>query len=218
MAMQTELLQWCSYWNYWKENNPDQYSEEMETMAEATKSLWMEGRNPLMRIVKAGEGSADWYAHFGAWLHCILWHYCKVPDYGPIRVCDFAHHMTKVALGGTNISIRQGYQCNAGTFHREEKLNAKQKENQNSVHHAWKIGYHHTMHLLINGFIKDGIWTPHNFYVVLCSYLICGYFFWAACPMPNTDWRLVGGGLPYYRHRRYIWWCSNGLYLPISFC
>ena len=76
-------------------------------------------------------------------------------------VCDFAHHMTKVALGGTGIFLSDGatnvmpVPPNRGEKLSKEKL----KENMDSVHNAWRIGYGHTMHSLINGFYQG--WDLH---------------------------------------------------------
>jgi hypothetical protein len=45
--------------------------------------------------------------------------------------------------------------------HRGEKLTGKQiKENRRSVHNAWRIGYQHTMHSLINGFYQGWDLNP----------------------------------------------------------
>ena len=70
--------------------------------------------------------------------------------------------MTRVALGGTGIMLSDGA-TNVMPVgpHRGEKLTAKQKkENTAVVHNAWKIGYKHTMHSLINGFYQGWDLNP----------------------------------------------------------
>ena len=77
-------------------------------------------------------------------------------------VCDFAHHMTRVALGGTGIMLSDGA-TNVMPVgpHRGENLTAQQqKENREVVHRAWKLGYDHTMHSLINGFYQGWDLNP----------------------------------------------------------
>ncbi len=71
-------------------------------------------------------------------------------------VCDFAHHMTKVALAGTGIFLSDGA-TNVMPIgpHRGEPLSFEQMaENRESVHQAWRTGFNHTMHSLINGFYQ----------------------------------------------------------------
>lgn len=145
-----------------RKNNLNPGTLKMETMVEATQIIMdAEGRNPLMRIVKAGEGRLI-AAHFGTYDYTASCGITAKYQTMAHPVCDFAHHMTKVALGGTGIFLSDGAtNVMPVAPHREEKLNAKQKkENQNSVHHAWKIGYHHTMHSLINGFYQGWDLNP----------------------------------------------------------
>jgi hypothetical protein len=77
-------------------------------------------------------------------------------------VCDFAHHVTKVALGNTGIFLSDGA-TNVMPIgpHRGDNLTfQQQKENQDSVHNAWQIGYKHTMHSLINGLYQGWDLNP----------------------------------------------------------
>jgi hypothetical protein len=145
-----------------RKNNLKPGTLKMETMVEATQIIMdAEGRNPLMRIVKAGEGRLI-AAHFGTYDYTASCGITAKYQTMAHPVCDFAHHMTKVALGGTGIFLSDGAtNVMPVAPHREEKLTAKQKkENQISVHHAWKIGYHHTMHSLINGFYQGWDLNP----------------------------------------------------------
>jgi hypothetical protein len=77
-------------------------------------------------------------------------------------VCDFAHHVTKVALGHTGIFLSDGA-TNVMPIgpHRGENLTFEQlQENRESVHNAWRIGYHHTNHSLINGLYQGWDLNP----------------------------------------------------------
>jgi hypothetical protein len=119
---------------------------KMETMVEATQIIMdEEGRNPLMRIVRAGEGRLI-NAHFGTYDYTAS---CGInrplPDQAH-SVCDFAHHMTKVALAHTGIFLSDGAtNVMPVAPHRGDNLSyEQQKENQDSVHNAWRIGFRHT--------------------------------------------------------------------------
>lgn len=137
-------------------------SLKMETMVEATQIIMdAEGRNPLMKIIRAGEGRLI-AAHFGTYDYtasCGITAKYQTMDH---PVCDFAHHMTKVALGGTGIFLSDGAtNVMPVAPHRGEKLSKKQlQENKLSVHNAWRIGYGHTMHSLINGFYQGWDLNP----------------------------------------------------------
>ena len=76
-------------------------------------------------------------------------------------VCDFAHHVTKVALGSTGIMLSDGAtNVMPVAPHRGDNLTAQQKtENAETVHNAWKIGFDHTTHSLVNGFYQG--WDLH---------------------------------------------------------
>jgi hypothetical protein len=77
-------------------------------------------------------------------------------------VCDFAHHMTKVALGGTGIFLSDGA-TNVMPIgpHRGDNLSyEQQKENREAVHHGWKTCYLHTMHSLVNGLYQGWDLNP----------------------------------------------------------
>lgn len=145
-----------------KKNNMAPGSLKMETMVEATQIIMdEEGRNPLMKIIRAGEGRLI-AAHFGTYDYTASCGITARYQTMAHPVCEFAHHMTKVALGGTGIFLSDGAtNVMPVAPHRGEKLSAKQKkENQDSVFRAWKIGYNHTMHSLINGFYQGWDLNP----------------------------------------------------------
>lgn len=135
---------------------------KMETMVEATQIIMdEEGRNPLMRIVRAAEGRCI-AAHFGTYDYTASCGITARYQTMAHPVCDFAHHMTKVALGGTGIFLSDGA-TNVMPVppHRGEKLTGKEeRENRRTVHNAWKTGYGHTMHSLINGFYQGWDLNP----------------------------------------------------------
>jgi citrate lyase beta subunit len=135
---------------------------QMETMVEATQIIMDdEGRNPLMRIVKAGEGRCI-AAHFGTYDYTASCGITAKYQTMAHPVCDFAHHMTKVALGGTGIFLSDGA-TNVMPIgpHRGDPLTFEQQaENRAAVHHAWRTGFHHTMHSLINGFYQGWDLNP----------------------------------------------------------
>jgi citrate lyase beta subunit len=145
-----------------KKNNLAPGTLKMETMVEATQIIMDdEGRNPLMKIVRAGEGRLI-AAHFGTYDYTASCGITAKYQTMAHPVCDFAHHMTKVALGGTGIFLSDGAtNVMPVAPHRGDKLTAKQlKENQRSVHNAWRIGYNHSMHSLINGFYQGWDLNP----------------------------------------------------------
>ncbi|GEO08984.1 DUF6986 family protein [Segetibacter aerophilus] len=125
----------------------------METMVEATQIvLDDEGRNPLMRIIRASEGRCI-AAHFGTYDYTASAGITAKYQTMSHPVCDFAHHMTKVALGGTGIFLSDGA-TNVIPIgpHRGENLTYEQlTENRRAVHQAWVTGFNHTTHSLING-------------------------------------------------------------------
>ena len=78
----------------------------MEIMVETTQSVVnAKGKNPLMGLIKASKGRITG-AHFGTYdyaPHVVLQVEYQVMNH---QVCDFAHHMMKVALGGTGIFLQ----------------------------------------------------------------------------------------------------------------
>jgi len=135
---------------------------QMETMVEATQIIMDdEGRNPLMRIIRAAEGRCI-AAHFGTYDYTASCGITARYQTMAHPVCDFAHHMTKVALGGTGVFLSDGAtNVIPVPVHRGDHLSyAQLEENREHVHQAWKTGYHHTMHSLINGFYQGWDLNP----------------------------------------------------------
>ncbi len=145
-----------------KENGLEPGSLKMETMVEATQIIMdEEGRNPLLRIIRASEGRCI-AAHFGTYDYTASCGITARYQTMAHPVCDFAHHMTKVALGGTGIFLSDGA-TNIMPIgpHRGEALSFEQQaENREAVHHGWRSCYHHSMHSLINGFYQGWDLNP----------------------------------------------------------
>ncbi|MFZ4058124.1 MAG: DUF6986 family protein [Ferruginibacter sp.] len=135
---------------------------KMETMVEATQIIMDdEGRNPLMRIIRASEGRMI-AAHFGTYDYTASCGITAKYQTMAHSVCDFAHHMTKVALAHTGIFLSDGA-TNVMPIgpHRGDALTYEQMtENRASIHNAWRIGYNHTMHSLINGLYQGWDLNP----------------------------------------------------------
>lgn len=145
-----------------KENNLPAGSLKMETMVEATQIIMDdEGRNPLMKIIRASEGRMI-AAHFGTYDYtasCGITAKYQTMDH---PVCDFAHHMTKVALGGTGIFLSDGA-TNIMPIgpHRGDDLTYEQlTENRETVYNAWQQGFKHTTHSLVNGLYQGWDLNP----------------------------------------------------------
>lgn len=138
---------------------------KMEMMVEATQAVMdAEGKNPLLKFIRASNGRCI-AAHFGTYDYTASCNITAKYQTMAHPVCDFAHHMTRVALGGTGIMLSDGA-TNVMPVgpHRGDKLTKKQeKENRDVVHRAWKIGYNHTMHSLINGFYQGWDLNPAQF-------------------------------------------------------
>ncbi|MBL0103334.1 MAG: phosphoenolpyruvate kinase [Bacteroidetes bacterium] len=135
---------------------------KMEMMVEATQAMMdAEGKNPLLKLIRAGKGRCI-AAHFGTYDYtasCNITAKYQTMDH---PVCDFAHHMTRVALGNTGIMLSDGA-TNVMPVgpHRGDNLTLDQEmENRAVVHKAWKLGYGHTMHSLINGFYQGWDLNP----------------------------------------------------------
>ena len=145
-----------------KKNNLAPGSLKMETMVEATQIIMdEEGRNPLMKIIRAGEGRLI-AAHFGTYDYTASCGITARYQTMAHPVCDFAHHMTKVALGGTGIFLSDGATnvMPVPPYRGDDLSEGQLKENRASVHHAWRIGYNHSMHSLINGFYQGWDLNP----------------------------------------------------------
>jgi len=142
--------------------NMQRGSLKMEMMVETTQSImaW-KGTNPLSRFIEASKGRCI-AMHFGTYDYTasagITARYQEMDH----PVCDFAHHMTKVALAHTGIWLSDGATNtmpigpNRGDNMTQEQLD----ENRRVVHRAWKKGYDHIRHSLWNGYYQGWDLNP----------------------------------------------------------
>jgi len=138
---------------------------KMEMMVETTQAIMdIDGTNPLYRFIKASNGRCI-AMHFGTYDYtasCSITAKYQEMDH---PVCDFAHHMTKVALAHTGIWLSDGATNTMPIGpHRGDDLTAEQlQENRDTVHRAWKKGYDHIRHSLWNGFYQGWDLNPAQF-------------------------------------------------------
>ena len=135
---------------------------KMEMMVETTQSIISKtGTNPLYDFVEASNGRCI-AMHFGTYDYtasCNITARYQEMDH---PVCDFAHHMTKVALGHTGIWLSDGATNTMPIGpHRGDSLSVEQiLENRETVHRAWKKGYDHIRHSLWNGYYQGWDLNP----------------------------------------------------------
>ena len=135
---------------------------QMEMMVETTQSIMdSEGTNPLLRFVKAAKGRCI-AMHFGTYDYTastgITARYQEMDH----PVCDFAHHMTKVALAHTGIWLSDGATNTMpiGPHRGDGLTEEQQQENRTIVHRSWKKGYDHIRHSLWNGYYQGWDLNP----------------------------------------------------------
>jgi citrate lyase beta subunit len=137
---------------------------KMEMMVETTQAIMdINGTNPLYRFIKAAKGRCI-AMHFGTYDYtasCSITAKYQEMDH---PVCDFAHHMTKVALAHTGIWLSDGATNTMPIGpHRGALTPAQEEENRQVVHRAWKKGYDHIRHSLWNGFYQGWDLNPAQF-------------------------------------------------------
>ena len=136
-------------------------SLKMEMMVETTQAIMdIDGTNPLFRFIQASHGRCI-AMHFGTYDYTasagITARYQEMDH----PVCDFAHHMTKVALGHTGIWLSDGATNTMPIGpHRGELTDEQKEENRRVVHRSWKKGYDHIRHSLWNGFYQGWDLNP----------------------------------------------------------
>lgn len=135
---------------------------KMEMMVETTQSIMdIDGANPLYRFIKAAKGRCI-AVHFGTYDYTasagITARYQEMDH----PVCDFAHHITKVALAHTGIWLSDGATNTMPIGpHRGDNITQEEmEENKQVVHRAWKKGYDHIRHSLWNGFYQGWDLNP----------------------------------------------------------
>ena len=137
---------------------------KMEMMVETTQAIMdINGINPLYRFIKAAQGRCI-AMHFGTYDYtasCSITAKYQEMDH---PVCDFAHHVTKVALAHTGIWLSDGATNTMPIGpHRGELTPEQEEENRQVVHRAWKKGYDHIRHSLWNGYYQGWDLNPAQF-------------------------------------------------------
>ncbi|MGI9544438.1 MAG: DUF6986 family protein [Cyclobacteriaceae bacterium] len=136
-------------------------SLKCEMMVETTQAIMDDhGKNPLRKFIEASQGRMIATA-FGTYDYTASNNItAKYQDMGH-PVCDFAHYVMKVALGGTGIWLSDGA-TNVMPIgpHRGDHLTHEQiTENTMVVHRTWKKAYDHTRHSLWKGLYQG--WDLH---------------------------------------------------------
>ena len=137
---------------------------KMEMMVETTQAIMdIAGTNPLYRFIKAAQGRCI-AMHFGTYDYtasCSITAKYQEMDH---PVCDFAHHVTKVALAHTGIWLSDGATNTMPIGpHRGDLTPQQEEENRQVVHRAWKKGYDHIRHSLWNGYYQGWDLNPAQF-------------------------------------------------------
>jgi citrate lyase beta subunit len=136
-------------------------SLKCEMMVETTQAvLDDEGKNPLRKFVAASKGRmiATAFGTYDYTAACNIT--AKYQDMGH-QVCDFAHHVMKVALGSTGIWLSDGATnvMPIGPHRGDNLTDTQQAENMDVVHRTWKKAYDHTRHSLWKGLYQG--WDLH---------------------------------------------------------
>ena len=137
---------------------------KMEMMVETTQAIMaIDGTNPLYKFIQAAQGRCI-AMHFGTYDYtasCSITAKYQEMDH---PVCDFAHHMTKVALAHTGIWLSDGATNTMPIGpHRGDLTPEQELENAQVVHRAWKKGYDHIRHSLWNGYYQGWDLNPAQF-------------------------------------------------------
>lgn len=134
---------------------------KMEMMVETTQSIMdKNGANPLRRFIQASDNRLI-ATHFGTYDYTASCNITAKYQEMDHPVCDFAHHVTKVALAHTGIWLSDGATNTMpiGPHRGDNLTEAQKKENQTVAHNAWHKSYRHVRHSLWNGFYQG--WDLH---------------------------------------------------------
>jgi citrate lyase beta subunit len=139
-------------------------SLRFEMMVETTQAILNErGQSSLPGFLDAARGRCI-AAHFGTYDYtasCSITAAYQVMDH---PACDFAKHMMQVAFAGTGIWLSDGATNILPTPpHRAEKgkklTRARQEENREAVHRAWRLHFGHIQHSLVTAYYQG--WDLH---------------------------------------------------------
>ncbi len=139
-------------------------SLRFEMMVETTQAILNQrGESSLPGFLDAAGGRCI-AAHFGTYDYtasCSITAAYQVMDHS---ACDFAKHMMQVAFAGTGIWLSDGATNILPTPpNRAEKgkrlTRARQDENREAVHRAWRIHFGHIQHSLVSAYYQG--WDLH---------------------------------------------------------
>ena len=153
---------------------------KMEIMVEQTQAIMAnDGTNPLRRFMEASRGRMVATA-FGTYDYTASCNITAMYQTMGHPVCDFAHHVTRVALGHTGLMLSDGATnvMPVGPHRGADLTPAQIIENTEVVHRAWKIGYDHVRHSLFNGFYQGWDLHPAQFptrYAAVYSFFLESY-------------------------------------------
>jgi citrate lyase beta subunit len=161
-AQVTALCSACEAFEYWRELAPN--SLRFELMVETTQSIFApDGTVALPRLVTEGNGRIV-AAHFGTYDYTAACSITAAHQQMLHPVCDFAKHVTQVALAGTGIWLSDGATniLPVGPHRQPEGgalTSAQRDENRRAVHRAWRLHAEHVRHSLVTGFYQG--WDLH---------------------------------------------------------
>ena len=145
-----------------KQFSLEEGSLKMEFMVETTQAIMDNtGVNPLYRFILASNGRCI-ATHFGTYDYTASCNITASYQEMDHPVCDFAHHMTKVALAHTGVWLSDGATNTMPIGkHRGDDLTPEdEQENKEIVHRAWLKGYKHIPHSLWNGYYQGWDLNP----------------------------------------------------------
>jgi citrate lyase beta subunit len=152
-------------------------SLKMEMMVETTQSIMNEfGVNPLRQFIIASKGRCI-ATHFGTYDYTASCNITAKYQEMDHPVCDFAHHMTKVALAHTGVWLSDGATNTMpiGPYRGTDLTESQLQENKETVHNAWRKGYNHIRHSLWNGYYQgwdlNPAQLPMRYTAVFCFFL-----------------------------------------------
>lgn len=151
---------------------------KMEVMVETTQSIInSRGEIALPAIVAAGRGRISG-AHFGTYDYTASCNITALYQAMDHPACDFARHVMKVSLAGTDIWLSDGatnvmpvgpHRAEGGAL-----TEGQRQENRQVVHNAWKLSFDHISHSLRNAFYQG--WDLHPAQLPV-RYAACYNFF-----------------------------------------
>jgi citrate lyase beta subunit len=165
------------------QNGVQKGSIQIELMVETTQSIFAaDGAVALPALIQAARGRCTG-AHFGTYDYTANCSITAAHQHMRHPACDFAKDVMKVALAGTGVFLSDGatnimpiapHRAKEG----QKLSDAQLKENQQSVHRAWKIAFDDVMHSLENGFYQGWDLHPAQLpvrYGALYTFFLSGY-------------------------------------------